>query len=347
MARPLVSCWSSLGLAALLLLTPLTAHAQSDTDSALAEALYRQARELMTQAKYAEACPKLAESYRLDPGTGTLLNLATCRELEGKLATAWLLYSDALLAAQRDRREDREEFAKQHLSELEPKLSRLTLIVPAEADEPELDLTLDGTRVAATARGVPTYIDPGSHTVQAKAPGKLAWSQTLEISATAEQRVVSIPKLEQAAPEQPAPEPNPPAPVRPAPAAAPVPLKTRPTPSAVYIAGGATIALALATTVTGVVYLNKRSSYHQYLVDTDNAPSPEAASRRDSARLVGDLNAALLIATACGAASTVYLYLARPERTEHSSAAPGARFTARVTPWLAPGFAGLGVGGGF
>jgi hypothetical protein len=302
----------------------------------------------MAEGKYGEACPKLAESYRLDPGTGTLLNLATCRELEGKLATAWLLYSDALLAAQRDRREDREQFAQQHLTELEPKLSRLTLVVQPEADDPNLDLTLDGARVAAAARGVPTYVDPGTHTVQAKAPGKRAWSQTIEIAATAEQRVVSIPKLEQALPEEPPPTPKPPIATQPEPIAAPPVAKTRPTPTAVYVAGGVTAALAAAASVTGLIYLNQRATYHTYLNNHDDLPSQDAASLRDSARQVGGLNAALWIATACGAASTLYLYLARPERLEPAPAAANrARATPRIAPVLAPGYAGLGVSGGF
>jgi hypothetical protein len=342
MAHAFVSRCASIGVAALLLLAPIELQAQSDTESALAEALYRQARELMAQGKYAEACPKLAESNRLDPGTGTLLNLATCRELEGKLATAWLLYSDALLAARRDRREDREQFAQQHLSELEPKLSRLTLVVPPEADDPELILTLDGTRVATTARGVPTYVDPGSHTLEAKAPGKLTWSETIEIGVAAEQRVVSVPKLEPALPKP----PTSPAPVAPKASAPPSIAKTRPTPKVVYVAGGVTIALAAATTITGIVYLDKRASYQSYLANTENPDPTQAASLRDSARLNGDLNAALWIATACGAASTLYMYLARPERLE-PPAPTGARVTLRVAPWLTRGNAGLGLSGGF
>ena len=168
--------------------------------------------------------------------------------------------------------------------------------------------------------------------------------QTIEIGVTAEQRVISIPKLEAALPAEPAPARKPAVPPQPEPVAPPSVAKTRPTPSVVYVAGGVTVALAAAATVTGIIYLDKRSTYHS-LVSHDNAPSDEAASLRDSAQLIGDLNAALWIATACGAASTVYLYLARPEHVEPGTAAKAA--TPRFAPVLAPGYAGLGVSGGF
>jgi hypothetical protein len=324
-----------LSVGALVLCAVRGALAQSDTQVALAEALYQQGRLLVAEGKYDEACPKFAESHRLEPATGTLLNLAACHEAQGKTATAWIQFNEAFIASRRDRREDRMKFAQEHLAALEPKLSRLTLVVPAEADEPGLELWLDGSLVGLAVRGVPTPVDPGRHVVEAKAPGKKGWQQTVEIGASADNRTVTLSKLEPLAAAAPAPL----APPRkvlawPRPLVPPRDEVERPVPTSVYIAGGATLALGAAAGITGAVYLDQKASY-----DRTRRDNPTAASAdHDSVEAIGIVNLGLWIATAGGAALTGYFYFTRPERPST---------TARFLPWATHESAGLMTAGEF
>lgn len=311
-----------------------SAAAQSDTKTAVAEALYRQARDLMAAGNYAEACPKFAESQRLDPATGTLLNLAACHEKQGKLATAWIEYSDALVAARRDGREDRVEYARARAAEIEPRLSRLTLVLAAGADEPELTIELDGASVGRAILGAATPVDPGTHTVRATAPGKKPWTGSVEIGAENDQKTLTIPALEPAPPE--------PVPVTPTLTTAPAPppngappsdeLSHRPIPTSAYVAGGITLALAAGAGITGISYLGKRGDYQDAL-DRRTATSGD----RDSAERMGYINAGLWAGTLIGAGVTTVIYLTRPERSQR----------AFVQPILGPNVAGLGLTGGF
>lgn len=318
---------ASLLILGLVSASPRPAHSQTETRAAVAEALYRQARDLMAAGKYDEACPKFAESQRLDPATGTLLNLASCHERQGRLATAWLEYGDVIAAARRDAREDRVQYANDRLAELEPKLSRLTLLLAPDADTPGLDIELDGAKVGRAVIGAPTPVDPGKHTVQASAPGKKPLSLTVEVGAVADQKTLTIPRLEDA-PAAPVESPPPAPPLVTAPPAPPSDhASTRPVPTSVYIAGGVTLALAAGAGATGFAYLNRREDY-----DADMNQN-----RYDKAQTFGYINLGLWIGAAVGAGVTTYLYVTRP--TE--------RVSVRVTPLVAPQLAGLGVSGGF
>ena len=130
---------------------------------AMAEALYEEGRRLLAAGRTAEACAKFDESNRLAPATGALLNLAACNETLGNTATAWAQFRSAQAAARRDNRTDRVEFAQQHITQLEGRLSHLTIVVPPElaAAKPQIDL--DGAAVGPAAWNVPVPIDPGAH----------------------------------------------------------------------------------------------------------------------------------------------------------------------------------------
>src|SRR5580698_2670520 len=118
---PFARCCGPLLLAALAFAPD--ARAQSSSDQAAAEALFKQGRDLMASGQYAEACPKLAESERLDPAPGTLLNLATCYERNGQVASAWVTYKEAATVARKADQPERAQLARRKAAELEPKLS--------------------------------------------------------------------------------------------------------------------------------------------------------------------------------------------------------------------------------
>ncbi|MBN2193254.1 MAG: tetratricopeptide repeat protein [Polyangiaceae bacterium] len=112
---------------------------------ALAETLFREASALIRAGNYDEACPKLEASQQADPTGGTVLLLAICYEAVGKTASAWLRFNEALAVARTDRRQDREDRARERLADLEPRLSFITIEVGApDLRLPEFQLEVDG-----------------------------------------------------------------------------------------------------------------------------------------------------------------------------------------------------------
>ena len=227
--------WAAVGS---LTVSSLALAQPSETDKSLAQSLFEQGKQLMDSGAFSQACPKLQESQRLDPGGGTLLNLALCHEQEGKIASAWTEFKEALGMARRDSRQERIDAAEEHIAALEPKLPRLTLTVPNAS--PGEDLQLDGNAIGNAAWGGPLSLDPGSHQVTAAAPGKKGWTTTFSI-AVAEKRSLAVPALEAeaAGPAQPPAAPTKPGEPR---AATPAPAEHAKSGSAAgWIVGGAGI----------------------------------------------------------------------------------------------------------
>jgi hypothetical protein len=168
----------------------------SITDKSIATQLFKEGRALLEQGRVAPACRKLEESQRIDPGGGTLLNLALCHEREGRTATAWVEFTEALGIAKKDERMPRVEFARTHLAQLESSLSRLLIEVSSSADIPDLEIKRDGTVVGRAAWGSSVPVDPGDHVVEASASGKIPWKQAVVVGTKADAKTVLIPVLE-------------------------------------------------------------------------------------------------------------------------------------------------------
>ena len=191
--RPLpLALAALLALAATGAMHPLAAD-EPKGDPILAEGLFKDAKRLMKDGKFAEACPKLAESQRIDPKLGTLLNLAACHAAEGKTASAWTEYSEAAAQAARAGRTENEELARKQIDALEPRLSRL-VITSAHAVA-DLVVTLDGTRLGAGVLGSPLPVDPGTHAVGAMAPGRTPWSSSVEVATGPSTATLVVPEL--------------------------------------------------------------------------------------------------------------------------------------------------------
>ncbi len=172
------------------------ARADVQTDKATAEALFGEARRLMAAGNFEQACPKLAESQRLDPAPGTTLNLANCYERAGKTASAWAAYKDAEAAASRADQKDRAALARKKAAVLEMQLATVTILVSPDATIPGLDVRRDGVSLAQSAWGTALPVDPGSHEVVSSAPGRRTWSTKLQVDAGTRQSV-TVPKLEE------------------------------------------------------------------------------------------------------------------------------------------------------
>jgi hypothetical protein len=239
----------------------------SPTDKNLAQSLFDAGRHLMDSGQYAEACSRFEGSERLDPGGGTLLNLALCYDKLGKLAHAYRAYNDAISSAIAEHRSEREAFARQRVAALAPRLPHLTLDV---THAPGLEVKLDGAVVPESAWGTAAVVDPGLHMVEASAPGSVSF-QTSITSKEGEERSLAVALVPASPPApvpavEPAPAPVPPAPppvtyvIRPPPPVHPVDRERSP---AFYVLGSVGIASLVASAVTGGIAWSAHESVAQ------------------------------------------------------------------------------------
>ena len=171
---------------------PSAAAEPAGGDKGMAEALFRAAKDLQAEGKLTEACAKYAESHRLDPKPGTILNVATCHDLDGRTATAWAEYAEAATFAARAHQSDREKLARSKVEELGKRLSYVTFRFPENKD---LVVLLDGKALTTASAGTRVPIDPGDHDLDARAPGKAPWTTRVRIEPGPVERTVVVPPL--------------------------------------------------------------------------------------------------------------------------------------------------------
>lgn len=195
-------------LGAALLVAPNFAFAQAPATAGKdAGTLFDEATALMKDGKYAEACPKFEQSNKLEPGVGVMLWLADCFKRIGKTASSFRQFVAAeQMAAQT--KDNRVKVAHQRAAELEPTLSKLVISLAAGAPD-GIEVRRDGDLVKNLNESY--AIDPGSHIVEATAPGYKHWETKVDVGIDGAVSNISVGPLER---EQTASAPAPAAPAQ-------------------------------------------------------------------------------------------------------------------------------------
>ncbi len=179
---------------AVLAATLLFATSARAGDTATAEALFQSGLEKLKAGQYPEACTAFQGSEDADPSPGTEINLGTCNEKQGKLASAWGWYNTAAGSADRRGQADRAKKARDEADRLKPMLHYIVINVKTPAEE--LKVTRDNVVVPQAAIGTSLPIDPGDHVIRVTAKGKKAWSGNVKTESTPGTTPFDIPTLE-------------------------------------------------------------------------------------------------------------------------------------------------------
>ncbi|MEZ4441955.1 MAG: tetratricopeptide repeat protein [Polyangiaceae bacterium] len=325
--------------ACLVATVPRSAAAQSGVDRAAAQALFDEGIALRDAGRIREACAKLDESLRLDPGVGTRFNLADCLERDGRLASAWSHFLEVVAATQMAGQADRAAAARQRADALEPRLTRLRLTPQQPA--PGLVVMRNGVPVGSPQWGTPVPVDPGPYVIEAQAPGKQPYRVEIDVRGEGQLIEATVPPLLDApagaTPSGPGIAPPPPAPDA--------------TTSDTGVSG-TTIAGITVTAVGavglgvgaafGLIAMSKKNRVDELCPD-ERRCTTEGIAINDQARTAGHVSTATFIAGGALAATGLVLWLAFPSETSGSGA--NGRLRLAVAPLAGPGLGGLAFAG--
>lgn len=299
-------------------ISPLSALAQS-SDAGIASQLFDAGRDLMKSGDFANACPKLEQSAKLEPRVGTFGRLAECEEKIGHLAAARGHWKDAVDLAQAQK-DDRAAHAADELKRVDAMVPRI--LISMNAPPANVDVKLDAVSIGAASLSVALPVDPGAHTIAISAPDKSPWSTTVQTKADGTTTKVDAPALADAKVAAPAIAPPvvapPPAHDDSPPPANPEssrPLRTVGVVTA--IVGGAVVVVGAGL---GLVANSKgSSSYDEGCQKNGMCPAGAAADDHDSARTFAGFSTAGFIAGGVLVAAGAVLFFVAPKKTQTSA----------------------------
>jgi len=306
------------------------AQGAAETPAARADRLFREGKAALEAHHLTEACPKLAESQRLDPGTGTQLALALCHEGTGATASAWREFREVFTASLKSR-PDRAALAQKHVQSLEAIVSMVTVNIP-QASRSQAQVRIDGDDVPPATWAEPFAADPGDHAIEVQVSGGAPWKGTFHLGPNHDSQVVNVPGLEAGTGAG--------TPVTTQPIAASAPMGTRH--KIGWIVGGTGAALLVVGGIFGGLALSQHSSATSLCSSSpcSSATGVSDNSNAETSAWVADFGIGLGLAAVGAAAYLLLTHDAAPPTTQ-------AAWSTRVVPNATPGGGGLSLLGTF
>ncbi len=275
--------------------------AQTSEEQSQAEKLFKDARQLMVKGDLDNACPRFAESQRLAPASGTLLNLAVCHEHQGRLALAWLEHVEAAQAASRGANSAAAQYAESQARDLEKRLqsteyAHLRILLNEELRKAAVVVTLDGVMLSAATIEMNLPMDLGRHPIVASDAHGHAWRTAVEVQVP-ESQELAIPMFIQAT-SSPASQTAP---------TLPPGLGTQRI-VAIVTGGVGIVGIGLGTTF-GLMAASKRSNAREVCSEDKYCSTQEGVDRWNDARSVGNMATVAFVAGGLGLAAAGVLWL--------------------------------------
>ncbi len=298
--------------------------------------LFDEGRVLLTRPRdLAKACEALTQSYALRQRGDVLLNLAECHRRQGKTATAWREFDEAIRYAVDVEFREAIDAAVTRRDELALTLSELYVEVDEKSLPEGTTVLLDGKKLPSQQWNARLFVDPGIHAVSTTAPGFEPFEGSVEVPPNAKGTVIRATPT--AIPPPPPVVPPPPKVAPPEPKPAQLPPAEKPVWP--YVVGGAGI-VAMAVSVVFVVDSTAAGNDLDDVCGAERRnscpvgfdyESPRGREIRGFGLFVG-LGVAGLAATTVGVLG-------------FALSGDGKRESAMLAPWASPEGAGLTVRG--
>lgn len=185
---------------ALVLASSAAAAQGSEQD---AERLFREGQQLLEARNFGLACPKFEAAYKIDQKLGTLINLAFCHKEQGSIWYAWLEFREAEVKATELNRNDRKDFVRQRLTELEKDDTLAKVIVDNPQRVAISEIQVEDRKVPEAERGALFVVEQGRRRFTFKAKGKKPATALINVARGSRPQHIQLPELEDAPPEPP------------------------------------------------------------------------------------------------------------------------------------------------